>query len=128
MRHLFAVLMGFTFFCLMGINGGTQIMPGDIQQRAEIEKSTADLQYLSAKLNTDQKDLADAQASLEGSKGKVINYQDLKEIQDRIQKATFEIHEDNLGISKDVTLLRLHWNVLTEDEKKLVLEVEKTQM
>jgi hypothetical protein len=120
--------MCFAFLIGPGINVLAQNTTQEVQQRTEIEKSTAELRYLSAKLKTDQRAYADAQAALEASKGKVVNYQDLKNIQDRIQSATLEIHEDTLGISRNVSLLRVHWNNLTQDEKTLVLEVEQTQM
>ena len=128
MRKLSALLICFAFLIGPGINGLAQNMTQELQQRTEIEKSTAELRYLSAKLKTDQRAYADAQAALEAAKGKIINYQDLKNIQDRIQSATLEIHEDTLGISRNITLLRVHWNTLTQDEKTLVLEVEQTQM
>jgi len=128
MGPLLRILLGLVFLTAVSGNAWTQTMAPDIQQRKDIEKAAADLGYLSAKLKSDQKDLAEAQVALRDSRGRLMTYQELLAIQDRIQKDTVEIQNDSLGISRAISFLRLNWSGLTQDEKTLVLEVEQTQM
>jgi len=113
---------------LWGVSlGWGQITGVDFQQHKEIEKTLADLRYLDAKLTAEKKDLAAAQSDLTTTKGRLLTLEEVQALRERIQKDEEDIRDDTDSLVKDMSLLRLNWATLTQEEKDLVLEIERNQ-